>query len=123
MKDRGGRIILFGTTFVGRFLPMTTAYGVSKAGLHQLVENLAVEWARYGITVNGIAPGYFDTEMPQAVLGNSELREKLMSRIPLARVGNPEEIGPLVQYLASDASAYMTGSILRIDGGQSLNVS
>lgn len=123
MKSSGGRIILFGTAFVGRVLPLTVAYTVSKGGLHQLVRSLAAEWARYRITVNGVAPGYFETEMSQAVLGNEDLRSEILSRIPLRRLGDPAEIGPLVHYLASDASAFMTGSILRIDGGQSLNIS
>ena len=61
--------------------------------------------------------------MPKAVLQDQALRERVLSRIPLGRIGNPSEIGPLVHYLASDASGFMTGSILRIDGGQSLNVS
>ena len=123
MQARGGRIIVFGTSFVGRALPLTVAYSVAKAGLHQLVESLAFEWARYGITVNAIAPGYFETDMPRAVLGDPELRQRVINRIPLRRVGQPSEIGPLVQYLASDASAFMTGTVLRIDGGQALNVS
>lgn len=123
MKTNGGRIVLFGTVFVGRVLPLTTAYTAAKAGVHQLARSLAVEWARYGVTVNAVAPGYFETEMPQAVLGNEQLREKLLARIPLGRVGRPSEIGPLVHYLATDASAFMTGAILHIDGGQSLNVS
>jgi NAD(P)-dependent dehydrogenase (short-subunit alcohol dehydrogenase family) len=91
--------------------------------LHQLVESLAVEWARYGITVNAIAPGYFETDMPRAVLDDAALRQRVIGRIPLRRVGDPAEIGPLIHYLASDASAFMTGSVLRIDGGQALNVS
>ena len=123
MQVRGGRIVLFGTSFVDRVLPLTVAYSAAKAGLHQLVESLAVEWARYGITVNAIAPGYFETEMPRAVLGDPALRQRVIGRIPLRRVGDPAEIGPLVHYLASDASAFMTGSVLRIDGGQALNVS
>lgn len=123
MKARGGRMILFSTSFVGRVLPFTVAYGVSKAGLQQLVQSLAVEWARYGIRVNAIAPGYFETEMPRAVLDNPELRQRVLARIPLRRFGQPAEIGPLVSYLASDASAFMTGAVLRIDGGQSLHVS
>jgi len=123
MLEKGVRIIVFGTSFVGRALPITVAYTVAKAGLHQLVASLALEWARYGITVNAIAPGYFETEMPRAVLGDPERRQRVIGRIPLRRVGQPSEIGPLVHYLASDASAFMTGSILKIDGGQSLNVS
>lgn len=123
MQVNGGRIVLFGTTFVGRVLPMTVAYSVAKAGLHQLVMSLAFEWARYAITVNAIAPGYFETDMPRAVLGDPALRAQVIGRIPLRRVGHPSEIGPLINYLASDASAFMTGTVLRIDGGQALNVS
>jgi NAD(P)-dependent dehydrogenase (short-subunit alcohol dehydrogenase family) len=123
METRGGRIILFGTSFVGPVLPMTVAYGVGKAGLHQLARSLALEWARFRITVNVVAPGYFETEMPSAVLGDPELRARVVARIPLRRVGRPSEIGPLVTYLASEASAFMTGAVLRIDGGQALHVS
>lgn len=123
MRDTGGRMVLFGTTFTGRVLPLTIAYSVAKAGLHQLVQGLAVEWARHGIAVNAIAPGYFETEMPAAVLGNPDLRSRVLGRIPLRRIGRPEEIGPLVVYLSSSASGFMTGAILRIDGGQALNVS
>ena len=124
MKARGGgRIVLFSSAFVGCVLPYASAYGVSKGGLQQLVQSLAVEWARYGITVNAIAPGYFATDMPRAVLDDDELRTRVLARIPLRRVGDPDEIGPLVVYLASNASAFMTGAVVTIDGGQSLNVS
>jgi 2-deoxy-D-gluconate 3-dehydrogenase len=123
MKSTGGRIIVFGTSFVGRVLPLTVAYSAAKAGLHQLVHSLALEWARYNVTVNAIAPGYFETEMPKAVLDDPELRARVIGRVPLRRIGHPSEIGPLVVYLALDASAFMTGSILRIDGGQALHVS
>ena len=123
MKGRGGRMIFFSTSFVGRVLPLTVAYGASKGGLQQLVQSLALEWARHGITVNAVAPGYFETEMPKAVLENPDLRQRVLARIPLRRFGQPREIGPLVVYLASAASAFMTGAVLRIDGGQSLHVS
>ncbi len=123
MKARGGRLVFFSTSFVDRVLPLTVAYGVSKSGLQQMVQSLAVEWARYGITVNAVAPGYFETEMPRAVLDNPELRQRVLARIPLRRFGQPAEIGPLVVYLASAGAAFMTGAVLRIDGGQSLNVS
>ena len=123
MKARGGRMIFFSTSFLGSVLPMTVAYGASKGGLQQMVHTLALEWARYGITVNAIAPGYFETDMPKAVLDDPDLRSRVLSRIPLRRFGHPPEIGPLVAYLASDASSFMTGAVLRIDGGQALNVS
>lgn len=123
MKAGGGRMVFFSTSFIDRVLPFTVAYGVSKSGLQQMVQSLAVEWARYGITVNAVAPGYFETEMPKAVLDNPELRQRVLARIPLRRFGQPAEIGPLVVYLASDGAAFMTGAVLRIDGGQALNVS
>lgn len=123
MKNRGGRMIFFSTSFLGNVLPLTVAYGASKGGLQQMVHTLALEWARYNITVNAIAPGYFETDMPRAVLDDPELRNRVLARIPLRRFGQPPEIGPLVAYLASDASAFMTGTVLRIDGGQALNVS
>jgi NAD(P)-dependent dehydrogenase (short-subunit alcohol dehydrogenase family) len=123
MQSRGGRMIFFSTSFIGRVLPLTVAYGASKGGLQQLVQSLALEWARYGITVNAVAPGYFETQMPKAVLDDADLRRRVLARIPLRRFGQPAEIGPLVVYLASAASAFMTGAVLRIDGGQSLHVS
>lgn len=123
MRERGGRMIFFSTSFLGSVLPMTVAYGASKGGLQQMVHTLALEWARYNITVNAIAPGYFETDMPKAVLDDPDLRNRVLARIPLRRFGQPPEIGPLVTYLASDASAFMTGTVLRIDGGQALNVS
>lgn len=122
MKTRGGRLIFFSTSFVGRVLPMTVAYSASKAALQQMVQSLALEWARYGITSNAIAPGYFETDMPKAVLDDPQLRERILARIPARRFGQPAEIGPVVVFLASDAAAYMTGSILRIDGGHALHV-
>lgn len=123
MQNGGGRIILFGTSFVGRALPLTVAYSVAKAGIHQLASSLALDWGRYGITVNAIAPGYFETEMPKAVLDDPNLRARVIGRVPLRRVGEPSEIGPLVVYLALDASSFVTGAVLRIDGGQALHVS
>lgn len=124
MKDRGGgSIILLSSAFGDRILPFVIPYVASKGGVLQLVRNLAYEWARYGIRVNGIAPGYFATEMPAQALNDPKTKEHIVKRIPLRRVGNPPEIGPLAVYLASKASEYMTGEVIRIDGGQSYNIS
>ena len=114
----GGHIVLISSAFAGRVLPHSLAYGISKAGISQMVRNLSHEWARFGIRVNGIAPGWFDTDMPAAVLNDPKSREIVTRRIPLRRVGNPPEIGPLAVYLASDAADYMTGEIVVLDGGQ-----
>ena len=123
MQIKGnGRIILIGSIFGDRILPYVLSYAVSKGGILQLVRNLAYELAPHGIRVNGIAPGYFNTEMPAEALNNPKLKEKIIKRIPLKRVGNPLEIGPLAVYLASKSSDFICGEVIRIDGGQSFNI-
>jgi NAD(P)-dependent dehydrogenase (short-subunit alcohol dehydrogenase family) len=97
--------------------PELSAYCASKGALIAFTRSLAIEWARHGITVNAIAPGYFRTDMNKQALDDVKIGPKLVSHIPLRRVGQPEELGPLVVYLASDAAAYMTGSVVVIDGG------
>jgi len=113
-----GRIINIASlsSFVGLY--HVAGYAASKAAVASLTKSLAVEWARHGITVNAIAPGYFRTDINKHALDDVKIGPKIVGHIPLRRVGQPEELGPLVVYLASDAAAYMTGSVLVIDGGQ-----
>ena len=91
------------------------AYNASKAAVHQLTRSLAVEWAPLNIRVNALAPGYVKTEM--APVDRPDFRRQWIEDVPMQRYAMPEEIAPSVVYLASDASAFMTGSILVIDGG------
>jgi len=95
--------------------PQTQAsYNASKAGVIQLTRSLAVEWAKYGVNVNSISPGYINTEMTQMV---NEYHDGWKADTPMGRLGKPEELQALCVYLASDASSYMTGSDVVIDGG------
>jgi len=115
-REAGGSIInvssILGLRQAGGVVP----YAVSKAGAIQLTKTLALEWARYGIRVNALAPGYFDNEV-NAELWDSEFGKAMLKRIPQRRPGRLQDLdGPLL-LLASDASAYMTGSVLTVDGG------
>jgi NAD(P)-dependent dehydrogenase (short-subunit alcohol dehydrogenase family) len=118
IEQRRGRIINFASIggLVG--LPMSVAYCASKGGVVQLTRTLAVEWAPFGITVNAIAPCTFETPMVQRVLdAEAAYRERVISRIPLGRIGQPEEVVGTVLYLATPASAMMTGHVIALDGG------
>jgi NAD(P)-dependent dehydrogenase (short-subunit alcohol dehydrogenase family) len=117
---RGGAIIniasVLGLRQAGRVLP----YAVSKAGVIQMTKLLALEWARYGIRVNAIAPGYFDTDI-NSEFWATEPGKALVKRIPTRRLGELADLdGPLL-LLASDASRHMTGSVLEVDGGHLVN--
>jgi 2-deoxy-D-gluconate 3-dehydrogenase len=121
MQARGrGKIINVGSMYGVIGVPRYAAYCASKAGVDGLTRSLAVEWARYGIQVNCVAPGYMNTDIPRAALADPRTRELFLSKIPARRIGEPEDIGPLVVYLASPASDYMTGQTLYLDGGQTI---
>jgi NAD(P)-dependent dehydrogenase (short-subunit alcohol dehydrogenase family) len=91
------------------------AYNASKAAVHQLTKSLAAEWAPYGVRVNALAPGYVKTEM--APVDDPRFRPRWVDDAPMQRAAVPEEIAPSVVYLSSDASSFMTGSVLITDGG------
>jgi NAD(P)-dependent dehydrogenase (short-subunit alcohol dehydrogenase family) len=114
----GGRIVNVGSILGLRGAARVPAYAASKAGLMQLTRAMAAELARYDIRVNALAPGYVETDLNRAFL-TSPAGEAMMKRIPSRRFGRMEDLdGPLL-LLASDASAYMTGSVIVVDGGQS----
>lgn len=94
------------------------SYCVSKGGAIQLTRALAVEWAHYNVNVNAIAPGYVMTAMTEQARKDEKTAAVLLRRIPLRRFARPEELDFLVVYLASDASDFMTGETIVIDGGQ-----
>jgi len=117
MIDRGyGRLVTIGSlaSFVG--LHEVAAYGASKSGVAGLTRALAVEWAPYGVNVNGIAPGVFRTDLNRALL-DSPRGQELLTRTPMRRFGQLDELVGAAIFLASDASAFVTGAMVPVDGG------
>ncbi|MDZ7373342.1 MAG: SDR family oxidoreductase [candidate division KSB1 bacterium] len=121
-SGKPGCIVNIGSLMCEGHRPTTVAYTASKGGIRQLTKALAVEWARYGIRVNAVAPGYIATEMTKPLQENPELDTWVRTRAPMGRWGEPREIvGPVV-FLASEASSYVTGHILYADGGWLANL-
>lgn len=118
---QGGRIINLSATNASNGSPLMVHSGASKAGINSLTETLAVEWGPAGITVNAILPGPVRTEgSDERLWTDDELVGKLLSRIPLGRFATPEDITPMALLLASDAGAFITGSLIVVDGGDRL---
>ncbi|MDB5714008.1 MAG: short-chain dehydrogenase/reductase [Sphingomonadales bacterium] len=119
-RGTGGSIINIASVLGLRQAASVLPYAVSKAGVIQLTKTLALEIARYGIRVNALAPGYVDTDI-NGDFWETEPGKAMIGRIPQRRLGQLEDFdGPLL-LLASDASAYMTGSVITIDGGHTVN--
>lgn len=118
MKGAGyGRIINLTSTMSHVSLPHRAAYSSSKAGLLGMTRALALELAKEGVTVNGISPGPFATEMNTALIENPEVNQQFMSRTPIGRWGKVEEVGKLAVYLCSEDASFVTGTDILIDGG------
>jgi len=115
--QRYGRVINVGSTLSIIALPERTPYASSKGAVWQMTKVLALEWAPYGITVNAMLPGPFSTEMNVALEQNPEKYKEFIARIPLGRWGDLDEIGGLAVFLASDASSFVTGAGMTVDGG------
>ena len=112
-----GRIINIASlaSFVGIY--EVAAYGASKSGLVSLTRTLAIEWARFGVCVNAIAPGVFRTALNEKLLDGTERGKEFLIRTPMRRFGRVEELVGSAIFLASEAASYVTGTILQVDGG------
>ena len=117
MKRHGGGAIVNVASILGlRVAGQVAAYAASKAGLVQLTRALALEWARHGVRVNALCPGYIETEINRGFFA-SAAGQAMLKRVPQRRLGQPSDLdGPLL-LLCSDASAYMTGAVVAVDGG------
>lgn len=115
--DSGGRIINVGSQAGVVGIEERSAYGASKGGVSVLTKVLALELAEYNVTVNTVAPTFVATELTRSTLEDPEWRERVLSRIPLGRVGEVEDVAAAVVYLASPAAAMVTGHTLLVDGG------
>lgn len=118
MRDSGreGSVINMASILGVRPAGRVSAYAVSKAGLIQLTRVLALEWARHSIRVNALAPGYIETDLNREFF-QSSAGAAMLARIPQRRLGRPQDLDGALLLLASDASRYMTGSVITIDGG------
>jgi NAD(P)-dependent dehydrogenase (short-subunit alcohol dehydrogenase family) len=118
MKGTGyGRILNMTSIMSHVSLPGRTAYSASKAAMLGITRALALELAMDGVTVNGISPGPFGTEMNTALMQNPELNAQFLASIPVGRWGRPEEVGALAVYLCSEEAGFITGTDILIDGG------
>jgi len=114
-----GKIINIASTSGILGKAMLVAYSTSKGALLQFTKALAAEWASKGVQVNAIAPGAFETDAQRAVLESPDILKRRLGKIPVRRMGQVGEIGPLICYLASPVSNFVTGSVFVIDGGES----
>ena len=117
IRDGGGSIVNIASTAGITGVPRAPAYCVSKSGVILLAKSLALEWARYNIRVNSIAPHYLETSLTRGLRNSSKVNEAIVKQIPLRRFGKASEVVGAVVYLSTNASSYTTGAVIPVDGG------
>jgi 3-oxoacyl-[acyl-carrier protein] reductase len=115
MRNRWGRIINIASVVGQAGAAGQTNYAASKAGLIGLTKSLAQEMGSRGITVNAVAPGYIETDMTKVL--SEEVKQKILASVPLARIGNPDDVAAAVKFLAGEDAGYITGHVLAVNGG------
>lgn len=120
MKEKGGGKIINVSSVAGITPDILPVYSISKAGVIMATKVMAQQWAPYNIRVNAIAPGLTKTRFSEALWKNPDILQMAMSRTPMARPADPEEMVGAIIYLASDASSYVTGQVIAIDGGSTI---
>jgi len=121
LKAAGGTLITISSTSAFHATKGNPAYAASKSGAVGLTRTLAEAWARDGIRVNGIAPGFVETKLTEVTTADPERRERALASIPLRRFGTPEEMAGVALFLASPLAAYVTGQTIIVDGGLTLS--
>ena len=120
VEQRYGRMVFVSSVSGLLAHPHHAPYAAAKGGMNQMFRVMAREWARYGVTVNAVAPGYIETDLTRGYLDKDNNRESLESLVPAERLGRPEEVADAVTFLASDRARFITGQILYVDGGRVL---
>ena len=120
IRQKGGRIVNIGSQAGAVALPTESVYCMTKAAIAHLTRCLALEWARHGIAVNAVAPTFIETPGTRRWLEDKAFRASVLKRIPLGRVGSPEEVAGPVVFLAGPKASLITGATLLIDGGWTL---
>jgi len=120
VAQKSGKVVNIASNFALQGVANHAAYSASKAGVIAFTKAMAMEWARHGIQVNAIAPGYFATDLNAQMRADAAATEKVIRAIPARRMGEAEEITPWLLLLAGDASDFMTGEAIVLDGGQSV---
>ncbi|WP_214106184.1 SDR family NAD(P)-dependent oxidoreductase [Acrocarpospora catenulata] len=115
-----GKVINIASNFALQGVPNHAAYSASKAGVIGFTRSIAMEWARAGVQVNAIAPGYFATPLNADLRKDADTFAKVVRAIPARRMGEPDELQPWLLLLAGSASDFMTGEVIVVDGGQSV---
>ena len=116
----GGSLVLTSSLSARLGMPRGQAYSASKAAVLALVQSIAVEHGKHGIRANALMPGWIETPMTGTLLGSERFDARNLPRVPLGRYGTPDDFGGIAVYLASEASKYHTGDVIRIDGGYGL---